>query len=46
MIIKAMAHFENLLNDDNFFGNIVDTPKEGIEQKEFHKQWEGLFIRE
>ena len=31
--------YENILNDDEFFGDIVDTPKEGIEQ---HKKWEGL----
>ena len=31
-VIKAMADVENLLNDDEFFGDIVDTPKEGIEQ--------------
>ena len=27
-----MADVENILNDDEFFGDIVDTPKEGIEQ--------------
>ena len=27
-----MADVENILNDDDFFGDIVDTPKEGIEQ--------------
>ena len=27
-----MADVGNILNDDNFFGDIVDTPKEGIEQ--------------
>ena len=31
-VIKAMADVENLLNDGEFFGDIVDTPKEGIEQ--------------
>ena len=31
-VIKGMADVENLLNDDEFFGDIVDTPKEGIEQ--------------
>ena len=38
-LIKAMASVENILNDDEFFGNIVDTPKEGIEQ---HKKRECL----
>ena len=42
-IIKAITDVENILNDD-FFGDIVDTPKEGIEQqkkrefKECHRQ--------
>ena len=27
-----MADVENTLNDDDFFGDTVDTPKEGIEQ--------------
>ena len=34
-----MADVENILNDDDFFGDIVDTPKEGIEQ---HKKRECL----
>ena len=31
-VIKMMANVENILNDEDFFGEIVDTPKEGIEQ--------------
>ena len=31
-IIKAMADVGNILNDDGFFRDIVDTPKEGIGQ--------------
>ena len=27
-----MADVGNILNDDDFFGDTVDTPKEGIEQ--------------
>ena len=27
-----MADVENMLNDDDFFGDSVDTPKKGIEQ--------------
>ena len=34
-----MADVENILNDDYFFGNTVDTPKEGTEQ---HKKQEEL----
>ena len=34
-----MASVENILNDDDFFGDIVDTPKGGIEQ---HKKRECL----
>ena len=30
-VMKAMADVENILNDDDFFGDIVDTPKEGLE---------------
>ena len=31
-LIKAMTDVGNILNDDDFFGYIGDTPKEGIEQ--------------
>ena len=31
-IVKAMADVENILNNDGFFGDTVDAPKEGIEQ--------------
>ena len=34
-----MSDVENILNDNDFFGDIVDTPKEGIEQ---HKKRERL----
>ena len=29
-----MADIENILNDNDFFGDIVHTPEEGIEQHE------------
>ena len=38
-LIKTMDGVENILNDDKFLGDIVDTPKEGIEQ---HKKRECL----
>ena len=38
-LIKAIADAGNILNDDEFFGDIVDTAKEGTEQ---HKKWECL----
>ena len=38
-LIKAMTDNGDILNDDDFFGDIVDTPKEGIEQ---HKNRECL----
>ena len=38
-LIKAMSDVGDILNDDKFFGDIVDTPKEGIEQ---HKKRECL----
>ena len=34
-----MTDVGEILNDDEYFGDIVDTPKEGIEQ---HKKWECL----
>ena len=34
-----MADVGDILNNDEFFGDIVDTPKEGIEQ---HKKREQL----
>ena len=34
-----MVDVGNILNDDDFFGDIVDTPKEGAEQ---HKKRECL----
>ena len=40
-LIKAMADVENILNDDDFFGDAVDTPKERIEQ---HRKRECLNI--
>ena len=46
-----MASVENIFDDD-FFGDIVDTPKEGTEQHkkrecfiECHRQGQGTFIR-
>ena len=46
-LIKAMTDIEDiLLNDNDFFGDTVDTPKEGTEQHEkrgmfkgSHRQW-------
>ena len=31
-VIKAMTSVEYIFNDEDFFGDIVDTPKEGTEQ--------------
>ena len=38
-VIKAMTDVENISNFDDFLGDIVDTPKEGIEK---HKKREEL----
>ena len=38
-LVKAMTDVGDISNDDDFFGDIVDTPKEGIEQ---HKKRECL----
>ena len=32
LLIKAMVDVGDILNDDDFFDDIVDIPKEGIEQ--------------
>ena len=49
---KDNGDVENILNDDDFFGDAVDTPKEGIEQhkktrilKKCHRQEQGAFVR-
>ena len=31
-LIKIMADAGDILNDNEFFGDVADTPKEGIEQ--------------
>ena len=38
-LIQIMASVGDILNNDDFFGDVVDTPKEGIEQ---HKKRECL----
>ena len=38
-VIKAVAHIEKVFNDGEFFGDIADTPKEGIDQ---HRKQECL----
>ena len=37
-VIKIMADLGDILNDDWFFGDIVDTPKEGIEQHKIREE--------
>ena len=39
LVIKAMTSLEYIFNNADFFGDIVDTTKEGIEQ---HKKQECL----
>ena len=38
-LTKIMDDVGDILNDDEFFGDVVDTPKEGTEQ---HKKGECL----
>ena len=38
-LIKTTADVGNILNEDDFFGDAVDTPKEGLEE---HKKRECL----
>ena len=41
-VIKIMADVGDILNDDGFFGDIVDTPKEGIEQHKIREELKSL----
>ena len=38
-VIKAMADVKKILNNDEFFGDIADTPKDCIEQ---YRKWKCL----
>ena len=40
-----MADVENILNDDEFFGDTVDTPKEGLEQHGKRKCLKGVISK-
>ena len=40
-----MADVGDILNNNEFFGDVADTPKEGM-FKGCHKQGQGTFIRE
>ena len=37
-VIKIMADVGDILNYDGFFGDIVDTPKEGIGQHKIREE--------
>ena len=37
-LIKIMASVGDILNDDEFFGDVVDTPKEATEQHKKRKE--------
>ena len=41
-VIKIMADVRDILNDDGFFGDIVDIPKEGIEQHKIREELKSL----
>ena len=41
-VIKIMSDVENILNDDDFFGDSADTPKEGIEQYKKRECFKGV----
>ena len=41
-LIKIMADAGDILNDDKFFGDIVDIPKEGTEQHKKRKKLKSL----
>ena len=40
-IIKIMPDIGDLLNDNEFFGDVVDTPKEDLEQHKIRKCLKG-----
>ena len=40
-----MADVGDILNDDEFFGDVVDTPKEGTEQHKKRKELKNLIDR-
>ena len=44
-LIKAMTDVGDILNDDNFFGDTVDTPKEGIEQHKKREELESMISK-
>ena len=37
-----MADIGDILNDDEFFGNVVDTPKEGTEQHQIREELKSI----
>ena len=44
-LIKAMTDAGDILNDDKFLGYIVDTPKEGTEQRKKREELKSLIDR-
>ena len=40
--MKIMTDAGNILNDDDFFGDLVDTPKKGIEQHRKRECWKSV----
>ena len=40
-LIKIMADVGDILKDNEFFGDFVDTPREGIEQRNKTKRIKG-----
>ena len=40
--MKIIAIVGDILNDDDFFGDVVDTPKEGTEQHKKRKELKRL----
>ena len=40
-----MAIVEDILNDEHFFGDVVDTPKEGTEQRKKQEELKSINTR-
>ena len=41
-LVKIMASVGDILNDNDFLGDIVNTPKEGIEQHKKREELKGI----
>ena len=45
-LVKIMASVGDILNDNDFLGDIVNTPKEGIEQHKKREELKGIIDKD